>query len=98
MKKIISLSTIFLPIIAIILFVSQIVFTNNLAQDGSTLKEISAKIDMLAVENERLNQEIAFASSIPEIQKKALADGFIEAKHFLTIAQGKYLVSLTQKR
>jgi len=98
MKWLITTASIALPIIAIGLFVSQIVCTNNLAQDGSTLKEITSKVDTLAFENERLEQEIASASSILEIQKKAVASGFIEAKQFLTLAQGQYLVALTQKR
>ena len=98
MKWIITMSTILLPIIATGLFVSQIIFTNNLAEDGSTLKAITANVDTLAFENERLEQEIASSSSLLEIQRKAVAGGFIEAKQFLTLAQGKYLVALTQKR
>ena len=98
MKWIIAISSVVLPIMAIGLFVSQIIFTNNLAQDGSTLKEVTSKVDALAYENERLEQEIASASSLLVIHEKAATGGFIEAKNFLTIAQGKYLVSLTQKR
>ena len=98
MKWFIAVSTIVLPIIATGLFVSQIIFTNNLAEDGSTLKAITVKMDTLSFENERLEQDIASASSLLEIQRKAVTDGFIEAKQFLTLAQGKYLVALTQKR
>jgi cell division protein FtsL len=98
MKHILFIATILLPVIAIVLFVSQIMFTNNLAQDGSTLKNITVKIDALTVENERLEQQIASQSSLFVIQQKAVAQGFVEAKHFLTIAQGQYLVAFNQKR
>jgi len=98
MKVLMSVATIILPIIASVLFVSQIMFTNNLAQDGSTLKKITTTVDALTFENELLEEEIASASSLLEIQKKAVAGGFVEAKHFLTIAQGQYLVALNQKR
>jgi len=98
MKHISFIITIALPVIAIVLFISQIMFTNNLAEDGSTLKSITEKIDTLTIENERLEQQIASQSSLLVIQQKAVANGFIEAKHFLTIAQGQYLVAFNQKR
>jgi len=98
MKWVTSIAAIVLPIISILLFVSQIICTNNLAEDGATLKEISAKIDALSYDSEKLEQQIASASSLTEIQKRAVDDGFIEAKQFLTLAQGKYLVSLNKKR
>jgi hypothetical protein len=98
MKVLMSVAIIILPIMAIGLFVSQIMFTNNLAQDGSTLKDITANVDGFTFENERLEEDIASASSLLEIQKKATAGGFVEAKHFLTISQGQYLVAFSQKR
>jgi hypothetical protein len=98
MNRTIIFLTVVLPCIAIGLLVGQIVCTNNLAQDGSTLKTISEKADALSFENERLEQQIASASSLLEIQKKAVATGFVPATHFLTLAQGKYLVAFTPKR
>lgn len=98
MKLIASIAAMCLPVIAVGLLISQILFTNNLAQDGATLNAVTAKIEATGFENERLEQEIASASSLLVIQKKAIADGFVEAKHFLTIAQGQYLVALNQKR
>ncbi len=87
-----------LPFIAITLFIVQIMSTNNLAEDGSTLKTITEKTDALEFENERLDQQIASLSSLLIIKEKAQVQGFTEAKHFLTIAQGQYLVALNQKR
>ena len=98
MNRITIFLSIILPCIALSLLVGQIVCTNNLAQDGSTLKTISEKADTLSFENERLEQQIASASSLLEIQKKAVAMSFVPATHFLTLAQGKYLVAFNPKR
>jgi len=98
MKLLSTISAIVLPIIALTLFVVQIMSTNNLAQDGSTLKAITDKTNTLEFENERLDQQIASLSSLLVVHEKAKAIGFIEAKHFLTVLQGQYLVALNQKR
>jgi len=98
MKSIVSIVAIILPIAAIGLLVAQIACANNLAQDGSTLKTLSATIETLASENEALNQKIASASSLLEVEKKAIAMGFAPGKQFLTLTQGQYLVAFNQKR
>ncbi len=98
MKHTTVILSIALPLIAAGLLVSQIFFTNNLAQDGSTLREISEKVEALTDENAKLEQQIASASSLLTIQKKAEERGFVPAKQFLTIAEGQYLVALNQKR
>lgn len=98
MKYSLAIATILLLIIALGLFICQILFSNNLAQDGSTLKDLTTKVEGLSSENERLEQQIASASSLMDIHEKAVDMGFVEAKHFLTIVQGQYLVSLTQKK
>lgn len=98
MKILMIFISMLLPVFAVGLFISQILFTNNLAQDGSTLKNITEHIDKVSLENERLEEEIASASSILAVQKKAEEGGFVEAKHFLTLVDGQYLVALNQKR
>lgn len=91
-------ASIMFPLIAVGLFFVQIVFTNNLANEGSILKTVTAKAETLAYDNGQLEQQIASASSLLEVQKKACAMGFIEAKHVMTISQGQHLVALSQKR
>lgn len=98
MKQVINIGSILLPIIAVGLFVSQIVFTNNLAQDGTTVKALTQKTDLLVLDNDRMEQQIASLSSLLSIQKQAETAGFVPATHFLTLKEGQYLVSLTQKR
>jgi len=98
MKFIVSIVAFLLPIVAIGLLVAQIACANNLAQDGSTLKTLTATIETLASENEALNQKIASASSLLEVEKKAIAMGLAPGKQFLTLTQGQYLVAFNQKR
>jgi len=98
MKFIVSIAAIILPIIAIGLLVAQIACANNLAQDGSTLKTLTATIETLRSENEALNQKIASATSLLEVEKNAIAMGFAPGKQFLTLTQGQYLVAFNQKR
>lgn len=87
------------PLLVCGLFLYQTVATNNLANDGVILKDITEKATYIAMENEQLEQRIASLSSLLQIRKQAEIQGFVEAKHVLTLSQDeKRLVALTQKR
>ena len=62
-------------IIAVLLF-AQLVFANNLATDGQKLSQIEKQIQKLAAENTTMKMQIAQASSLNSLSKKATELGF----------------------
>lgn len=58
------------------LFVSQLVFANNLATDGQKLSNVDVEIQKLEAENTTLKVQIASVSSFVNLSKKAQELGF----------------------
>lgn len=58
------------------LFVSQLVFANNLATDGQKLSSVDEEIQKLEAENTTLKMQIATVSSFNNLSKKAQELGF----------------------
>lgn len=58
------------------LFVSQLVFANNLATDGQKLSNVDLEIKKLEAENTTLKVQIANVSSFINLSKKAQELGF----------------------
>lgn len=67
------------------LFVSQLVFANNLATDGQRLSTVDLEIQKLEAENTTLKVQIANASSFVSLTKKAQELGFIKPSRQITL-------------
>lgn len=68
----------FLPLIAVVLVVLQIIVANELAGAGHTLSQVDEQIQKYAKENEILDMKIASASSLLTVEAQARVIGFVE--------------------
>jgi len=98
MKYFFTIGAIILPVFVIILIVSQILLTNELAGAGSKIQNLDTEYEMLVMENERLNQEIASASSLVTVKEKARTMGFVEGKSYLTLSESQFPVAFGTAR
>jgi len=98
MKYLGTIFSITLPIIAVVLGVCQIIYTNELASVGSSLASYDTKIEQLTTENATITQKVASMSSLLSVQEKAVAMGFVETKKYLTIGEDQFPVALNTSR
>lgn len=78
-NKKLTLFSFSLVFILIILFISQFFIANQLVESGEKIKEISQKAEILAYENQELNQRIAGITSLEVINEKARKElGMVE--------------------
>lgn len=66
----------FLPIVAILLLVVEMLVTNELAGFGKKVAETDRAIDALREENQLLQEKVASLSSLVTIEEKARVLGF----------------------
>ena len=67
------------------LFVSQLVFANNLATDGQKLSSVDDQIKELEAQNTTLKMQIAQASSFVNLSKKAKDLGFSKPSKLIAL-------------
>lgn len=65
-----------LGLLAFLLFASQLVFANNLAEDGQKLSQLERETQQLEAQNTTLKTDIAKESSFTTLQEKAQKMGF----------------------
>lgn len=75
----------FLPLLAVVLLVVEILVTNELAGFGKKVAEADRAIDALTEENQLLQEKVASLSSLLTIEEKAYALGFITTPTVITI-------------
>ena len=78
MKLILKGLGILLPIVALVLLVSQVVVSNELATLGKKLGKIDYQISLESDVHEALTAEVASASSLMTVRERATAMGFVE--------------------
>lgn len=71
-------------LVAAVLFMGQLIFSNKLATDGKKLAEIEAEVQRLEQNNNILKTEIAKESSFATISKKAYELGFKKPSKIIT--------------
>ncbi|EKD63204.1 MAG: hypothetical protein ACD_51C00317G0002 [uncultured bacterium] len=69
----------FLPIVAIVFLIIEVIFINQLAGMGEKVSAYDVAIDKLQEENALLEQAVASASSLLLIEQKAKEYGFTES-------------------
>lgn len=85
MNKIRVAASILCPIMAVILLVGEIIYSNELICGTEELTKIESTIATLENENQTLALEIAELSSLETIGKKAVAMGFTLSQKVLTL-------------
>jgi len=94
MKNIGVAATILLPIIAILLIVSQFICTNELVAISSSVKQMDSEIEKTQASIEDFEQQIASASSFAAISKKAEELGFIVPQKAVALTSSQFTVAL----
>lgn len=77
-----------IPLIVVLLVIIELVWTNTLVRSGKDITEIDLKIADLRLKNEALAQQVASASSLLTITKKASESGFVEPKSTQFVMMG----------
>ncbi len=79
----------FLPVVAIILIVVELIVTNQLAGLRRDVQSVDANTLSLQAENDLLSQKIASASALATISEKALTLGFRQPQtaDYMTLGQ-----------
>lgn len=98
MKYIGITASILLPILALVLGICQIIFTNELAGVGSSLASYDEKIETLQIENAIMSQKAASLSSLLVIEERAKALGFAETKKYVTMGESQFPVAFNTAR
>lgn len=75
----------FLPIIAILLLVVEILVTNELAGFGKRLAQTDRAVDALREENQLLSEKVSSLSSLLTIEERARVLGFTATLKTVTI-------------
>ncbi len=75
----------FLPIVAVVLLLVEILVTNELAGFGRNVAETDRAIDTLKEENQLLQEKVASLSSLLTIEEKARILGFTTTPRVVTI-------------
>lgn len=65
-----------LPVIVVLLFVVEILVTNELAGFGRKVGDANSSIDALKEENQLLQEKVASLSSLQSVEEKARSLGF----------------------
>lgn len=94
MKNLINIASGILPLIAVAFIISQILFTNELAEITTELHGLDTMIAALTDENISLEQKVASESSISAVTTKAKELGFTEAKKIVTLSEKDFQVAL----
>jgi len=94
MKKILTITSSILPVVAVVFIISQVLFTNELAGITKELHALDATIATLTNENTTLERQVASESSTLAISTKAKEGGFIEAKKIMTLSDKDFQVAL----
>lgn len=68
---------VFTPIAALVLVVSQIIISNELAGARSVIRSLDSEIVTLSEEHDILTQQVASASALTTLSIKAALSGFI---------------------
>lgn len=77
----------FLPLVAVLLLVVEILVTNELAGFGKKVTEADRAIDTLKEENQLLQEKVASFSSLLAIEEKARALGFTTTPTVIPLGQ-----------
>lgn len=75
----------FLPLVAVVLLVVEMLVTNELAGFGRKLAETNKAVDAIKEENQLLQEKVASLSSLITIEEKARTLGFIFSPTVVTI-------------
>ncbi len=75
----------FLPLLAIVLLVVEILVTNELAGFGRKVSETDRAIDATREENQLLQEKVASLSALTTIEEKAHAYGFVTSPPAITV-------------
>lgn len=75
----------FLPILAVVLLIVEILVTNELAGFGKKVAQTDGAIDTLKEENQLLQEKVASLSSLLTIEEKARALGFVATPAVVTL-------------
>ena len=75
----------FLPLVAVVLLVVEILVTNELAGFGRKVAQADRAIDTLREENQLLQEKVASLSSLLTIEEKARALGYTTTPMVVTI-------------
>ncbi len=89
-----------IPIIVIILVVTEILWSNTLVVSGKQVSSVDLEIAALRQKNEQLAQQVASASSLTTITLKAAEMGFVEptGKQFVMIGNETLPVALNRQQ
>lgn len=98
MKRVLQTILRFTPLIAILLGVLQLVVSNELAAFGSKVRTIETQIDLVRSENERLAWQVASATSLMNVNEKAISLGFIDNISAPTVISTEHRVALETVR
>lgn len=77
----------FLPLVAVIFLVVEILVTNELAGFGKKVAEADHAIDTIREENQLLEEKVASLSSLLTIEEKARALGFTTTPTVIPLGQ-----------
>lgn len=77
----------FLPLIAVLFLVVEMLVTNELAGFGKKVAEADRAIDTLKEENQLLEEKVASLSSLLAIEEKASALGFTTTPTVIPLGQ-----------
>lgn len=75
---------VFLGLLLIALFTTQLVFASSLATDGQKLSEINSQISKLETENTNLKVQISQESSLTQLSQKAQQMGFSQPSKIIS--------------
>ncbi|MBI5620280.1 hypothetical protein HY949_00700 [Candidatus Gottesmanbacteria bacterium] len=75
----------FLPLLAIVLLVVEILVTNELAGFGRKVSETDRAIDAIREENQLLQEKVASLSALTTIEEKARAYGFVTSPSAISV-------------
>lgn len=93
-KDILKRYLFFAPILALVIILSEIIVTNELAVYGDKLNELDAQIEVVTDDSLRLQQKIASASSIIVISSKAEEMGLVKANDFISVTSDEFPFAL----
>lgn len=87
-----------LPLWVIVLAITELVLSNELAAQGEYTSQLSAKIEELNSQNELLSQQVAYESSLTTIAQKAQAMELVEPTAQLTLSPLDFSVALAPRQ
>ena len=78
MKRILHIAISVLPVLAVLLIVTQVIVSNNLATLGGTMGKLDTAVSDARDTHEALEMKVASASSLLTVRARAVALGFHE--------------------